>query len=92
MNSNWFWKPVLMGTIILGLLGFLFSTLLIAILTCPGLKAECVARSPTILSDVFLVGWQLILISGAAGAVVGGIYAVIRRQIKKGRKGTKQSG
>jgi len=91
MSSKSFWKPVMVEAILFALLGCLISTYIIAILTCQGLRSECLSSSQTLFTDILSFGWAPFLIGGLVGAILGVIDAGIRRWIQKNRKAAKHS-
>lgn len=92
MSRKWFWKPVVVGIIVFTLIGCFFSAFILVLFNCPGLGSACLAHFPTILNDFLSIGWIPILIGGAAGAILGALYAWIRRWIQKNRVAAKRSG
>jgi hypothetical protein len=77
MSSKWFWKPVLVGGVILGVLGCLFVALVLAMLYTgvPG-SADTYINDLVAFAPPWLAGGALI------GAGLGALYAVIRKRVR----------
>jgi hypothetical protein len=82
MRNKWLWKPVVVGAILFGLLGCLFTGWMVAALDCPGLKWECLSRH-SLTTDLIGFGLLSLLIGGLIGACLGVLFALIRNMIRK---------
>ena len=76
MSSKWFWKPVLVGAVIVGVLGCLFLALLEVILSGGVPSAGSLNRD--------LVAYGLPTLGGGAliGAGLGALFALIRKKVR----------
>jgi len=76
MSSKWFWKPVLVGAVIGGVLGCLFIALVLAVLSFPGYSADSYINDLAALAPPWLARGALI------GAGLGALFAVIRKRVR----------
>jgi hypothetical protein len=77
MRSKWFWKPVVVGAVILGMLGCLFVALVLAMLyTGVSGFADTYINDLVSFAPPWLVGGALI------GACLGALFAVIRKRVR----------
>ena len=90
MSSRWFWKPVMMGVILFGSLGCLSVGFVVAVISCPGLKGECLSSQST-SADHIRISMPYFLIGGLIGAVLGALFALIRKKIRKNKEDLEQS-
>jgi hypothetical protein len=85
MRNKWFWKPVVVGAVILGMLGCLFIALILAML-----YTGVSGFSDTYINDLvaFAPPW---LFGGALiGACLGALFAVIRKRVRgKGKEASR---
>jgi len=77
MSSKWFWKPVLLGAVILGVLGCLFIALVLRILyTSDTWSVE------SYIHDLFIFAPPWFARGALVGAVLGAFFAMIRKRIR----------
>jgi len=76
MNSKWFWKPVLVGAVIFGVLGCLLLALLLAALSGGRYSAD------TLSKDLVTFGLPSLALGALIGAGLGAVYAVIRKRVQ----------
>lgn len=78
MSSKWFWKPVLVGAVIGGVLGCLFIALVLALLSSgvPRYFADSYINDLVAFAPPWLARGALI------GAGLGALFAVIRKRVR----------
>jgi hypothetical protein len=78
MSSKWFWKPVLVGAVFLGVLGCLFIASVLALLSggVPRYSADSYINDLVMFAPPWIAGGGLI------GAGLGALFAVIRKRVR----------
>jgi len=78
VSSNWLWKPILVGAVILGVLGCLLLALLLA--TLSGGFSSYPAH--TLIKDLVAYGLPASAVGALIGACLGALFAVIRKKVR----------
>jgi hypothetical protein len=87
MSSKWFWKPVLVSAVILGVLSCLLLALLLAALS-GGFSNY---SADTLIRDLVTYGLPASAVGALIGAGFGALFAVIRKRVRGTAKEASQS-
>jgi hypothetical protein len=85
MSSKWFWRPVLVGAVIAGMLGCLLLASLLAVLSGGRYSADSLSK------DLVAFGLPSLALGALTGAGLGALFAVIRKWVRGRGEGRRQS-
>lgn len=87
MSSKWFWKPVLVGAVIFGVLGFLLMAALLAMLS----SGFSHYFADSYFRDLIALAPRPLAYGALIGAGLGAFFAVIRKLLQRKRQKARQS-
>ena len=85
MSRKWFWKPVLVGAVIAGVLGCLLLASLLAVLSGGRYSAD------SLVKDLVAFGLPSLALGALIGAGLGALFAVIRKRVQARGEEPRQS-